>query len=322
MNGSMEHLLRDAVRSEMRRQQLMGFSNPTRIALDVEPGADKGGTYCWGVWNRDTKSLDPEYASALTGTLEGICLKETEYEGETGFKLALYLDCGSTQYSLRSGLKTSFSRGVMLRLLDIPWQKGQLVRIAVQTGTKKSTTVLPSVSLYNSRTGRFEWIKTEQGKLPPADSAPEMYAQLIRSGYYEIGSGSPVESEEPAAATQLPPKPQANPAPVSVPVSSNYKRISEIKQRTGHTTAQAKQAIVGDLQLLDPDNLNSDNLTAPQMLELRDYLYADWAVGRRAFNSIEEAKEAIATFFKQRGALVDEDAWAVWSKRIEDALVQ
>ena len=329
MINSMEHLIRQAVEATIWKQSLMGFGSAYRTALDVETGSNSaGGTYCWGVWNHHTESLDPNHSTAISGRLEGICLKEgKEYKGETRDKLAIYLDSGREQYVIKAGLGTAFSRGMIIRFLELPWISGRLIKISVRQGDDEAKAVLANLQVYDDRYQRFVQVKTDR-PFPKPPEAMGLYKSLITAGYYEIGSKTAAASQQPAAAktTTAPAQPRTpSAAPAAAlpkaegppPHSKNYTRISEIKERTGHTNGQIKASILS-LKLLPEAGLNSDKLTDPQMILLRDYLYADWAVGQRAFDDIGQSISTLEGLLKRKGRESDQVDWEVWEKEINE----
>jgi hypothetical protein len=157
MAERMDELIRQVLRQELS----LGLGPAYRIALDVEGGVSGGGDrYCWGVWNHERQMLVPELRPALTGFIEGIGVKTTEWKEQKKHKLVLHMDCGPAgQYSVTSGLETAFSRGLLNCLATLaPRQARSPARLVAKPGDDSSGKVV-LCAMYAQGDRGLDWVK-------------------------------------------------------------------------------------------------------------------------------------------------------------------
>ncbi|MGB3208674.1 MAG: hypothetical protein WBB28_27105 [Crinalium sp.] len=73
------------------------------------------GKYLWYFYNADRDEKIPINEKALTGTITGLKLIEKQFKGEEKTKLDIFVSADQL-YALRSGLTTTFSKGLLLAL--------------------------------------------------------------------------------------------------------------------------------------------------------------------------------------------------------------
>lgn len=105
----------------MTTQSMEGLGpSPEPNYLYVDLGKDEQGrVYPWHFWDPDSNTQTPVYLPALTGRLVDIRLRKNVYKGDELFKVMFKVQAGRTTWFIRSGVETTFSRGVLLSLRDI-----------------------------------------------------------------------------------------------------------------------------------------------------------------------------------------------------------
>lgn len=100
----------------------LGFGNPPGkvyvfVGGDVDDETKE--TYSWYQFNYQAKTRIPIHSSALIGYVKGVRITPKKYKGKWGYKLDLNV-VADEDYVIRSGLNTSFSKGIVhsLSLVD------------------------------------------------------------------------------------------------------------------------------------------------------------------------------------------------------------
>ena len=330
MTGRMDDLIKKVVRDEIRTQFLLGFGSGARQPLDVEPGTDSSGlSWIWGVYDHNKGALTPQAGSAVTGYFEGIALKEGSYKGKPTYKLAVFLDLGAEKYSIRSGLNSTFSKGVLNSLLGLRPKVGDVIRIVGKLGDDDSgKVVLPR--LYRNTTDGFRWAKPKyEGSF--SKEGKELYGEAIAAGIHEFTLGDsggnsgppPSDDSEAAPAYTAPCVRSAAPTPAAKkPLSEAQTRIIEIVKLTSTDFASLKRILVHELGFFPSiDQVKSESLSADQVSIIRDTLYAKWAMTEGLFNEESEALGVIASILKSgRIDPENEDAglWEAWQYDLQE----
>jgi hypothetical protein len=152
----MDQLIQKVIRKEMG----LGFQSAYRMALDVVGGVTTDGRqYCWGIYDYNTRVLTPEFHDALVGYVTGVGVKASEFKDKENYNLIVHVDCGSKQYSLKSGLTSVFSKGLMNAFCGLPDGAGRNpLKIIVKPGEDSSGKVVLS-TLCIPGAVRDEWVK-------------------------------------------------------------------------------------------------------------------------------------------------------------------
>lgn len=173
----------------MRELELGLGAPPDRRYLFV--GQDEQDTNsCWYALNHDTKTKIPVPDRALTGYITGLRCREVKTRFGPKWKLDILMDAG-TPFGIRSGLDTTFTRGVVLSLIAIEDEEKlrDALVIVVTPSTDNQKIVFGSV--YLARTGqRVKYVWDKDAELVP----------LIQNLQSVLGDGGEVDMPDDSEA--------------------------------------------------------------------------------------------------------------------------
>lgn len=104
--------------SERSMEGLGPSPEPNYLHVELGKTAD-GRVFPWHFYDHENDAQIPVFEPALTGILQEIRLKKSVYKGAENFKIMFKLMSGRTVWFIRTGVETTFSRGVLLTLRDI-----------------------------------------------------------------------------------------------------------------------------------------------------------------------------------------------------------
>lgn len=202
---------------------------------------------CWYKFDHDSKAKLPVQQRALTGYISGLKLHETSGKFGKKEKLDILMDCGPAgPYAIRSGLSTTFSRGIILALITIEDKETLLEPLTIVVSPSKDNTKIVFGAVYIAATGqrvKFDW-----------DKEADLH-DLVRVLQSVVGDGGSIDTEtdqEEHGAShgsdhREPPPRTGHPSSLA-----NNAQIQELK-RVG-----ASVGFVGEDQQLDIDWLNRE----------------------------------------------------------------
>ena len=113
----------------------------------------------WYYLGADSKQVGiPEFG--LRGILTALKIKKTEFKGKANFKLDIFVQADKP-YAIRSGINTTFSRGIVLALYQYLTDTGDLSEpftFGVQQG-EDAKVVFSSLFNHQNTRVKFEWDK-------------------------------------------------------------------------------------------------------------------------------------------------------------------
>lgn len=141
----------------LSREGLGPSPKPQRLYVDRGEVEGSGEVYGWYALD-DNNVKTPVFEPALTGTIQQLKIVKTVFNNNEILKLDITVHAGRTTWIVRSGVETTFTRGVVLTLAALPPEAlGDEFTILAEPADKGVYG-----SLYNAKTG--EWIRKEWDK--------------------------------------------------------------------------------------------------------------------------------------------------------------
>lgn len=134
-----------------------GFHEPaTPEYIFVAGGKDDSGSYLWHRWDHDKSVAIPVHQTAFTGVLSKIVVFWKLYKNQKNYKMDISFKANGRTYVFRSGVETSFTRGLILALRSME-EPGRPVTLMVQPGEDEKI-VFCQVNFADTQEKiKFEW---------------------------------------------------------------------------------------------------------------------------------------------------------------------
>lgn len=100
------------------KEGLMHSPEPNYLHVDLGKD-DDGVPYPWHLYDYDSDRQIPVYEPALRGRLTEIKIRKGVYKNKEHFKVVFKVVSGATVWFIRTGVETTFARGVLLSLNEI-----------------------------------------------------------------------------------------------------------------------------------------------------------------------------------------------------------
>lgn len=153
---------------------------PNYLHVDLGKIEETGQVYPRHFYDPDSDKATPVFEPALTGRLVDIRLRKGVYKGKEFFKAMYKIISGRTTWFIRSGVDTTFSRGILLSLneiINVLEHKPELIFYA------KAGDSAVYGSVYFAETGDIvpkEWDKNAQ-LLPIVQKIQEALGQEVQT---------------------------------------------------------------------------------------------------------------------------------------------